>query len=428
MRKLGMLAGVAIGALVLTGCTSSGDEAEGEVVTLTLESHRVDDAKAWTETIIPAFEKSHPGIKVEFLPTKATDYDAALVSKFEAGTAGDLAVCRSGEINQVNVRAGHLEPLTGLDGLDGFTELSLSYWASETDGTPYCVPMAGVSSGFFYNTAIFDELGLEEPETMGELMDVLEAIKDDGNYTPLALGATSADAWVLDRIVLSGIGQNYWKGEIGRQGLIDGSKKVTDPEFVAAFEAVEALKPYLPEGYASIAAADAKQLFILGRAAIVPSGSWDISLLSSADFEIGLFLPPVQKVGDTLYAQNHPDHGMGVNAAGKHKEEAKAFASWVASPEFAALYANALPGFFSMSSHEVSSDNALAKEFADLLATAEVSPRLGHDKLLGGGNPDFVTQMVNLLQLMMTTDTTSPKDIAQAQQEQLESWYAPQQK
>src|SRR5690606_6050888 len=166
--------------------------------------------------------------------------------------------------------------------------------------------------------------------------------------------------------------------------LIDGSKKFTDPEFVEALTAVESLKPYLPEGFAGIAAADAKQLFVLGRAAIVPTGSWDINLLRAAGFEIGLFLPPVQKAGDTLYAQSHPDHGMGINADSKHKEEAKAFATWVTTPEFASLYASALPGFFSMSSHEVSSEDALATEFAELLATAEVSPRLGHDKLLGG--------------------------------------------
>lgn len=435
-RRLAGTASVGMALALIAGCSSGvTDEPSGgtppdispdETVTLTIESHRVDDADTWNDVIIPAFMAEHPEINVEFLPTKATEYDAALSSKFQAGTAGDLVVCRSGEISIANIEGGYLEPIDDLEGLANFDDLALSYW-SDRDGNPFCVPMVGVSSGLFYNKAIFEELGLDEPETMGEFFDLLQTVKDDGQYTPLALGATSVDSWVLDRIVLSGLGQNYWKGEEGRQGLIDGSKKFTDPEFVDALSAEDSLAAFLPDGYASIAAADAKQLFALGQAAVLPTGSWDINAISTEGLDIGLFPWPVVNAGDQLYMQFHPDHGMGINAAGAHVEEARVFLEWVASTDFSSLYVHALPGFFSMSKEAPLPENALAGEFTELLAQAEVSPRMGHGVLMAGGDPDFVTQMTNLLQLMMTTDDTTPEFVAQQQQEQLESWYGPQQ-
>jgi len=68
-------------------------------VTLTIESWRSDDQKVWTEQIIPLFEKSHPDIHVEFRPTAPTEYNAALNSKLEAGTAGDLITCRPFDVS-----------------------------------------------------------------------------------------------------------------------------------------------------------------------------------------------------------------------------------------------------------------------------------------------------------------------------------------
>ena len=40
-----------------------------EKVTLTIESWRNDDLKIWSDTIIPAFEKTHPDIHVVFAPS-----------------------------------------------------------------------------------------------------------------------------------------------------------------------------------------------------------------------------------------------------------------------------------------------------------------------------------------------------------------------
>ena len=78
-----------VAGMSLWTLTASADD-----VTLTIESWRNDDLSIWQDKIIPAFEAKNPGIKVTFSPTAPTEYNAALNSKLDAGTAGDLITCR----------------------------------------------------------------------------------------------------------------------------------------------------------------------------------------------------------------------------------------------------------------------------------------------------------------------------------------------
>lgn len=421
-------AGLASVAL-LAGCAGggsgggSGGGGDDDVVTLQFESWRPEDAAVWTDTILPAFSKEHPDIQVKFAPTNATEYDAALESRFQGGTAGDLITCRSFELNRVNVRKGYLEPVGDVEGVDNFNDVALNTWASD-EGEPYCIPAASVMAGFFYNKDIFEELGIEPPQTQDEFIDVLDIIDKSDKYDPIAYGG--ADSWTLSYMGLDSVGPNYWKGMEGYNGLDDGTKKVTDPEFVAAFEALDSWQPYLPDGFSSVTYADATQLFALGQAAIFPSGSWDINAVTANGLNVGVFGPPVANEGDQRYLQDHPDMGIGINAASGHKEEAKVFLEWVASPEFQTLYANSLPGFFGMSNETVELDNELAQEWLDLRKDAELTPRLGLDKL-SAGNPNWETKVEPLLVSMLTTDDMTPEKVAAEMQTSLETWYEPQQ-
>ena len=76
---------------------------------------------------------------------------------------------------------------------------------------------------------------------------------------------------------------------------------------------------------------------------------------------MGAFYPPVQKAGDECYISDHTDIAIGMNAKTKHPAETKTFLNWVGSAEFADLYANSLPGFFSLSNHTVAMKDPLAQ-------------------------------------------------------------------
>ena len=93
----------------------------------------------------------------------------------------------------------------------------------------------------------------------------------------------------------------------------------------------------MPPGFEAQKYADSQSMFTLGRAAIYPAGSWEISLFNQqAKFKMGAFPPPVAKAGDTLYISDHTDIAMGLNPSSKHQAEARKFLDYLSSPKNAA--------------------------------------------------------------------------------------------
>ncbi len=391
-------------------------------VTLTIESWRNDDLAVWQDTLIPAFEAKNPGIKVVFSPTAPTEYNAALNSKLEGGTAGDIITCRPFDASLDLFKAGHLAALNDLPGMANFSEVAKSAWTTDDGATTFCVPMAAVIHGFIYNKDAFAQLGLEEPKTEAQFFEVLDKIKADGTYVPLAMGTN--DQWEAATMGYQNIGPNYWKGEEGRLALIAGTQKLTDEGWVAPYRQLAKWKDYLGDGFEAQTYPDSQNLFTLGRAAIYPSGSWEISLFNTqVDFEMGAFPPPVPNEGDTCYISDHTDIGIGMNAKTAHPEETKKFLDWVASAEFAQLFANALPGFFALSNEAVTLDDPLAQEFLSWRSECTSTIRSTY-AILSRGTPNLENETWNAsAQVIKGAET--PEAAGARLQAGLDSWYKP---
>ncbi|MCB1353360.1 MAG: carbohydrate ABC transporter substrate-binding protein [Rhodobacteraceae bacterium] len=411
--------------LALLGTTLlAAATAQAEDVTLNIESWRNDDLPIWQETIIPAFEASHPGIKLNFTPSAPAEYNAVLNSKLDAGSAGDLITCRPFDASLQLFQKGQLADLTNLDAMANFSDVAKSGWSTDDGSQTFCVPMASVIHGFIYNKEAFAELGLEPPATVDEFFSVLDKIKEDGTYIPMAMGTN--DQWEAATMGYQNIGPNYWKGEEGRLALIAGTEKLTDPEWVDPFRQLAKWGPYLGDGFEAQTYPDSQNLFTLGRAAIYPAGSWEISGFNTqAVFDMGAFKPPVPAEGDDCYISDHVDIALGLNAASPHAEEAKAFLDWVGSPEFASLYANALPGFFPLSDAAIELEDPLAQEFISWRQSCASTIRSTY-QILSRGTPNLENETWNA-SANVIRGTETPEAAAERLQEGLASWYAPQQ-
>jgi raffinose/stachyose/melibiose transport system substrate-binding protein len=400
------------------------EEAELGAATLTIESWRNDDLAIWQDVIIPAFNEKYPDIEVVFAPTAPTEYNAALNAKLEGGTAGDLITCRPFDASLALFDQGYLASLNDLPGMENFGDVAKSAWVTDDNSDVFCVPMASVIHGFIYNADAFAELGLEEPTTEAEFYEVLDAIKADGTYDALDMG--TADQWESATMGFQNIGPNYWQGEEGRLGLIAGTEKFSDPQYVAVWEQLARWADYLPSGFQAQTYPDSQNLFSLGRAAIYPAGSWDISLFNDqAEFELGAFPPPVPEAGDPCYISDHTDIALGRNANTEHPNEARVFLEWVASEEFASLYANALPGFFSLSDQSVELSVPIAQEFVDWRNTCESTIRDSY-QILSRGEPNLENELWSVSAQVVNGDIT-PEEAAEQIQTGLEKWYEPQQ-
>ncbi|KYW86024.1 sugar-binding protein [Brucella melitensis] len=238
----------------------------------------------------------------------------------------------------------------------------------------------------------------------------------------MAMG--TKDMWEAATMGYQNIGPTYWKGEEGRKALIAGKEKLTDPEWVEPFKVLAKWKDYLGDGFEAQTYPDSQNLFTLGRAAIYPAGSWEIGLFNTqAQFKLGAFPPPVKNAGDTCYISDHNDIGLGLNAASKNAEQAKVFLNWVASPEFAEIYANALPGFFSLNSTAVKMADPLAQEFVSWREKCKLTIRSTY-QILSRGTPNLENETwVESANVINGTDT--PDEAGKKLQAGLDSWYKP---
>lgn len=396
--------------------------ASAEDVTLTIESWRNDDLAIWKDKLIPAFEAKNPGIKVVFSPSAPTEYNAALNAKLESGAAGDLITCRPFDASLELYKKGYLADITKNPGMENFEPVATSAWSTDDGSATFCVPMASVIHGFIYNKDAFEALKIDVPTTTAEFYAALDKIKADGTYIPMAMG--TKDLWEAATMAYQNIGPNYWKGEEGRLALIKGEQKLTDPQWVKPLVELAKWKPYLGDGFEAQTYPDSQNLFTLGRAAIYPAGSWEIGGFNTqAQFKMGAFAPPVENEGDTCYISDHTDIGIGMNAKGKHTAEAATFLTWVSSPEFADMYANSLPGFFSLNKTAVKMADPLAQEFVSWREKCKPTIRSTY-QILSRGTPNLENETwVESANVINGTDT--PEVAAKKLQDGLDSWYKP---
>ncbi len=410
--------------LALSSAMLVATSAAAEDVTLNIESWRNDDLTLWQEKIIPAFEASHPGIKLNFTPSAPAEYNAVLNAKLEAGSAGDLITCRPFDTSLGLFEGGHLADLTDLGGMANFSDVAKSAWQTDDGSATFCVPMASVIHGFIYNKDAFAELGLSVPETEADFFAALDKIKEDGNYIPMAMGTN--DQWEAATMGYQNIGPNYWKGEEGRLALISGEQKLTDEPWVAPYETLAKWADYLGDGFEAQTYPDSQNLFTLGRAAVYPAGSWEISGFNNlAEFEMGAFKPPVRNAGDECYISDHTDIAIGMNANSPNADAARQFLEWASSEEFATIYANALPGFFSLSSFDVPMEDPLAQEFVSWRGDCNSTIRSTY-QILSRGTPNLENETWNA-SAQVVKRAESPADAGKRLQDGLASWYEPQQ-
>lgn len=410
-------AAVAFSAVLITAPVASMAQ-----TALTIESWRNDDIDIWNDKIIPTFNKKHPDIKVVFSPTPPADYNASLNAKLSGGTAGDLITCRPFDASLDLFKKGRLVGLDGLPGIENFSDVAKSAWQTDDGKVTFCLPMASVIHGFIYNKEIFEELNLSVPKTIPEFMKVVETIKSESRYTPLVLG--TADQWEAATMGFQNVGPNFWKGEDGRGALIDGSQKLTDAQYVAVWSHLAEWSAYMGKGYKAQKYPDSQNLFTLGRGAIYPAGSWDITTFNTqADFKFGAFPPPVPEGQDECYISDHTDIALGINAASPNAEAAKTFLAWMGTAEFADIYANSLPGFFSLSNHKVTLSDPVAQEFVSWRDRCKSTIRNSY-QILSRGTPNLENELWNV-SAQVLNGTLSPEQAAQQAEDGLAKWYAP---
>jgi len=395
-----------------------------EAVELTLGSWRVDDVEAWN-AILAAFNEEYPNITVNFDPTNPPDYNATLRTQLETGTAPDLYFVRSFATGLELFDEGYVASLADLPGLEeNISEGARAPWAT-AEGESFAVPIAAVSHGIYYNQDLFEENGLEVPQTWEELLVVAQTFQDAG-ITPFANG--TKDAWDINEVVMMTILPNNVGGLDGRMEYLNGERCFNDADVVAAYTQIQEMAPYLPDGYTATSYYDSQQLFVQGIAAMMFDGSWSISAFEkdAPEFNWSVFAAPPAE-GDDQYISFHMDAAIGMNPATENAEAAMTFLEWLEGEAFGEAFGNGVPGFFPVSNNVPTLTNPVANEFLSFNGKAAGTDiRFVWEKLLASpeGAPSTYAVMNDGVIAVLAGDQT-PQEAADDLQAALEEWYEP---
>ena len=406
--------------------SDSGSSTSDEVVEIHLANWRVEEIEAFEE-INAAFMKEYPNIRPVYDAIQATEYDSKLAIDLTAGTAADIVYVRPFDRGYDLYKNGYLDALdpAEISNLNNISALQTAVYQEDSTGTIYGAPFMYINYGFLYNKTLFDELGLEEPETWDDFFACCDTIKEAG-VTPLAFGIK--DSWILSGSVSDGIFGDFVGGEEGRQKLLSGELLPTSPEMVAQFETMRRFTDYMPANYEGVSYLDNVQMFAMGQAAIYPGGSFDVGFIESQglDFEMGVFAPPVVNAGDTRWTSMNGGAGLGLNSASSHKEEAKIYINWLLGETGQTMIGNAAPGLFPCASDvDVSKmEDPIIGEMMGFGGESGELYTISWCMELNGGNPTATALADENISLMLQGKQTA-EETAQAIQDGVATWYEP---
>lgn len=190
-------------ALLLAACGGDTDEPEGDTPPDTTEAEEVtitwwhnsntDPGMGYYQQVADDFTAENPNVTIEIEAMAHEDMTTQLEAAFQSGDMPDIYMERGGGELRAHVEAGLTQDISDsaadtIDTISGY----VSGW--QVDGKTYGLPFTVGVVGFWYNTQIWADNGVEPPATWDEFYTAIETLKANG-VAPLSVGA--GDQWPL---------------------------------------------------------------------------------------------------------------------------------------------------------------------------------------------------------------------------------------
>ena len=263
----------------------------------------------------------------------SNDYQSTALQKLRGGTVGDAFTAFRGAQFLDIAKAGVWSDLTGqalvqryepqliTPGADGGKQLGLPY------------PLV-------FNTPLANtDLTGEGPRDWDGCLGLLDKLKGKG-VIPIAWpGGDAGNAGQL----LNAMVVNTAPADDALGRIETGERKVTDDWFLTVLRQYAQLRPYFQQGATGTSADAAQALFAQGKAALLATGSFQVSTVRKlgATFPIDLLMPITTTADQAKYeGVFNATFILGVNAKSSKQAAALAWLEHLSDPAVAGLYAN----------------------------------------------------------------------------------------
>ncbi len=434
MKKLNLLLVCALLLAALAGCTTPAAEpapaaeepAAGEAaapaeqasteaaVTLrVLDSFTSETADPGMEKLNQMFMEKYPNITIERESMVPEDMRTVVQTTLAAETAPDVLYYDTGPgFAGVLASAGLIRPIDDLYEQYGWNDRIFEWTKARTtfDGQTYGIGNELEFYGGYYNINLFEELGLEPPQTYDDLLGICQTARDNGL---VAIAFADQGKWPAYHTF--SITANNMLGKEKMDAALFGDGRWDDPDVVRAidvwFREMNEAGCFVDDP-AAVNYDDGSMLFYTGQALMHFTGTWLLSavLENVADFEVGwTFFPSID--GRPVLPPAGLGSGYFISSASQNVDAAGKYLDFLFSEEAAQVWMEDMNYILPMDVDSSAYDIPELLQFAvEALATQE----MGHN--IDVLTPDnFNTAMGDGFQAVLLGEKTPEQQAADLQ-------------
>jgi len=362
-----------------------------------------------------AFTKANPNITVSIEQAGWEQYWSGLTTELVSGTAPDVFTNHIGHYPELLSKGQLLDiqPFVTKDKVD------TSIYTTDPnllvkDGKRYGLPQDGDTIAIFYNKDMFDKAGITADEIAGWTWNPTDGGTFQKTIAKLTLDANGRNG--LDpKFDKSNVVQWGFMGEVGDAS--SGAQpdwsafaaslgyQTTDGPWSIKYHyddqrVIDTVQWWANEHLVYGFAPNSDQLssgvdsvFLAGKAAMFPMGSWDISTAAGATFKVGFAELPAGPMG-----RKTPVNGLSpaIYAGTKHPQEAWQWVKFLTSPDCANLVGDHAVVFPAIQSGIDRAVEAFKKKGLDVSAFQTI--RAGKNSTYLLPMTDHITDITNMLQ------------------------------
>lgn len=233
--------------------------------------------------MLDKYAEENPNFTYEYEYVAASDVTTKIATLVASDDLPDLFAYAAGTPLKTLINADKVvnisEELDNLGLSDKITDGAKSIMTS-LSGTEdmYDLPFGMNVEGFWYNKALFEQVGAEVPTTWDELLAVCDLFMEN-DIQPLATGGS--DKWPSSRIINAYTYRTMGADAI--QKAANGELSYTDEGFVAAAQMLSDMvnKGYFGEGATTVDNTTAENMLLAGQCAMIYDGSWFTSAITA---------------------------------------------------------------------------------------------------------------------------------------------------
>jgi raffinose/stachyose/melibiose transport system substrate-binding protein len=362
VKSLRLAAGATALLLVGAALTSCAAGDGRETIRFTFSKR---EAIAFMNELVAEYNSSQDDVRVE-IDTSGVDVVSA---SFVRGNPPDIMLANYNfEVARFVQRCALID-LTGTDAAASVREdlQPLMDQYGSCDGRISALPYSVMAASVIYNKEIFEQQGIEVPQTWDELIAACDQLLAAG-ITPFY--GTFKDDWTIGQgwydYALGGSvdvidffdGMNAEGTEVGADSEVSFQKDFAEP----IDRMTQLTSTYVNDDAASRGYGDGNLAFSKGEAAMYLQGPWAFSEIAKTapDLQLGTFPLPMTDDPDDLAVRVNMDLAAMIPEGSRHQDAARDFLEFLYEPENIEAYNESQLGFTPTTDAPTPSDPRIA--------------------------------------------------------------------